>query len=119
MASGHETGLRGAQLSPCLLWEEGEEGGQGKNLQVSEWPVILRAGGGLEGRCDGREHGAGSPGFTCSMQDHFDKKEYSWCCTKKKKKTYNQSKMDDSRKGISFCKNSVLPVKWEKIHFFP
>lgn len=38
---------------------------------------------------------------------------------KKKKKTYNQSKMDDSRKGISFCKNSVLPVKWEKIHFFP
>lgn len=35
------------------------------------------------------------------------------------KKKDIQSKQNESRKRISFCKNSVLPVKWEKIHFFP
>lgn len=36
-----------------------------------------------------------------------------------KKKAYNQSKMNPERDFFFFLKNSVLPVKWEKIHFFP
>lgn len=31
----------------------------------------------------GRESEAGSSGLTWSSHDHFDRKEYSWCCTKK------------------------------------
>lgn len=47
---------------------------------MAEWPVILQS-----WRVDWREREgeAGSPGLTRSSHDHFDRKEYSWCCTKK------------------------------------
>lgn len=67
----------------AICGEKGRKDAKEKHLQVAEWPVILQGWRWAGEEVDGRESEAGSLGLIWSNHDHFDRKEYFWCCTKK------------------------------------
>lgn len=53
--------------------EKGRKEAKGRSLQVAEWSALLQIWG------NRKEEAA----ISCSSQDHFVRKDHSWCYTKK------------------------------------
>lgn len=83
VVNGHEGPIQELRGVLVACWKKRSKEAKQKHLHVAEWPVILQGWRWAGKEVDGREDGGGSSGLTWSSHDHFDRKEYSWCYTKK------------------------------------